>query len=62
MKFEIKEKLITHYQMTYLGEGLEAVDKTAYDLIRVSDHKLIKSFNDLLEALYYKKELEKLIG
>lgn len=67
MTFEITERLVesTLYYVTLYGKSIvpnEPKYTTHYDVVRVVDRKVIKSFTDLLEALYYKKELEKLLG
>lgn len=63
MTFEITERLVQDVAYYYAGMTIPSQSYTThYDVVRSNDRKVIKSFTDLLEALYYKNELEKLSG
>jgi len=60
--FEIVERVEHIPSYTLYGVDMDVKHRTFYDVVRTSDRKVIKPHHDLLEALYYKNELERMLG
>lgn len=62
-QFKIIERENHHYDLYFYGIGYNAILRSTYDVVRTArPDKVIKSFDDLLEAGYYVNELEKMFG